>query len=453
MNQEDLEQLKESLNMSKELMDMTKNMMADTVKRLELTGEFVSFMSQYDLEDIKTLPDETISSILDSFHLTNHYKEDYQKHQKVLEKKPTFSDYLKTCGYENEEELSQDEKKMLESEYEEIYREYDGMESYNREMLYQLYRDIISYLSLVYQYEAVSAQVSELNRKRNEASIVDLLSLMKEETWKKIIDGEDYASLPVNRKYNRDYIEGLFKLQYLKDYVSNEFIQKRLVQNFFDKRASNYLMERVKEIVRRLNKKKEYPINSHSIQILFSHMVEEAFLPESYYCYNGFISFIFLSYLKFNITSDSSKRTKEDGYIISFIRLLHILYDTRLLELTEITEELETLRSISIQNFIEILDTFSSYKDQFETYNILHPESKERIMLAENRRKEKEAIIQKNIKKKTEDPVDRIFTLFYEDEELRQVYINHIKKFEESEKEKEEKEKVENEEEESEGNG
>ena len=320
-------------------------------------------------------------------------------------------------------------------------------------MLYQLYRDIISYLSLVYQYEEVSAQVSELNRKRNEASIVDLLSLMKEETWKKIIDGEDYASLPVNRKYNRDYIEGLFKLQYLKDYVSNEFIQKRLVQNFFDKRASNYLMERVKEIVRRLNKKKEYPINSHSIQILFSHMVEEAFLPESYYCYNGFISFIFLSYLKFNITSDSNKRTKEDGYIISFIRLLHILYDTRLLELTEITEELETLRSISIQNFIEILDIFSPYKEQFETYNILHPESKERIMLAENRRKEKEAIIQKNIKKKSEDPVDRIFTVFYEDEELRQVYINHIKKFEESEKEKEEKEEVENEEEKSEGNG
>ena len=83
MNQEDLEQLKESLNMSKELMDMTKNMMADTVKRLELTGEFVSFMSQYDLEDIKTLPDETISSILNSFHLTNHYKEDYQKQFKL----------------------------------------------------------------------------------------------------------------------------------------------------------------------------------------------------------------------------------------------------------------------------------------------------------------------------------------------------------------------------------
>ena len=99
------------------------------------------------------------------------------------------------------------------------------------------------------------------------------------------------------------------------------------------------------------------------------------------------------------------------------------------------------------------MDIFSPYKEQFETYNILHPESKERIMLAENRRKEKEAIIQKNIKKKSEDPVDRIFTVFYEDEELRQVYIDHIKKFEESEKEKEEKEEVENEEEKSEGNG
>ena len=215
------------------------------------------------------------------------------------------------------------------------------------------------------------------------------------------------------------------KIKELEAILDNSYILTRLntvgekeVQNivnaYFDKKRSSYIIERFKTKITSIGFKPEI--------YRFFFNIEEKYLDEEYHVFNNLFLFIAMRYIGYSDTGSSTNKAYCRHLISSISKLIYEKFS-------------DTQKERFLNTVKEVLNHFKPYYEKFDKDNIVHPKHPRRIQKDKEQLEEFRNTIITTLKSKGKEIPEDINE--YSAEKLRDWYMEKLDEIEKERKEKE----------------
>lgn len=355
----------------RDTLDMAKDQLAT---KEELVGTYLSSTLGVDIKDIEKLHEDYTAIDIQAIEDDETINQLYER----IRKGPETDDGLNNLETDREESRISLKKQLITT----ALKELEDMNT-DREKLADLeeeYNNAVSgyadYISSEQYDRDIEARIEEMR---------NTVVTIQETIATTSLADEKYVFKKKLAAYNRDILISTqrYTLEYLYERVddpdSGEAEKSRIVESFFNKRRSAYVMKRYRA------KCGQFGMPAESMYMMMN--LEEKFLEPEFHVYNNFYLFFVISKIAY-VDANAIKEVKQPMQNIN--NLIYNRFPT------------EAGKEAFLDSVRGFLQRFAEYRVEFSEKNITHPQHPVRIEKDEDRRLQKKGRLIEAIKR--EDP-------------------------------------------------